>query len=36
MSEKGVGSVLVVSENYELIGIVSERDVLYAIASSSS
>lgn len=35
MSEKGIGSVLVVSENYELIGIVSERDILYAIASSS-
>ncbi len=35
MSEKGVGCALVVSENYELIGIVSERDVLYAIASSS-
>ena len=33
MEEKGVGSVLVVGENNELLGIVSERDVLYAIAA---
>ncbi len=34
MASKGVGSVLVVNENNELVGIVSERDILYAIASS--
>ncbi len=36
MGERGVGCVLVVSENNELIGIVSERDVLYAIASAKT
>ncbi len=33
MEEKGVGSVLVVSESNELLGIVSERDILYAVAA---
>ena len=34
MNERNVGSVLVVTKEYELLGIVSERDILYAIASS--
>ncbi len=33
MAEKNVGSVLVVNESNELIGIVTERDILYAIAT---
>lgn len=34
MAERNVGSILVVNEYYELLGIVSERDILYAIATS--
>ncbi len=34
MNERNVGSVLVVTKEYELLGILSERDILYAIASS--
>jgi CBS domain-containing protein len=33
MAEKNVGSALVVNDKMELLGIVTERDILYALAS---